>query len=275
MSRFIRSRPLLSFFLLAYGFTWLFTAPWMLSRRELIAIELSESWEMVAAFGPFAAALLVAWVVAGKHGMLGIFKSLGRWRVGWFWALFAVLTPFLCLVLAVIFSTVQTGIWPDLETDGTLALLTLAGLFDLLIVSGFIQGVGEEPGWRGLALPVLRNRYGPLAATLVLFPVWLLWHLPTFLARPDFGLIQWAGFSVGILSAAIWLTLIWDRTRSLLMAVLWHQLININRNIALAISMPMFLAIGNAVLLGALIIIVYWLVKKPGINSRESIPLST
>jgi len=247
----------------------------MLSRRELIAIELSESWEMVAAFGPFAAALLVAWAVAGKHGMLGIFKSLGRWRVGWFWALFAVLTPFLCLVLAAIFSTVQTGIWPDLETDGTLALLTLAGLFDLLIVSGFIQGVGEEPGWRGLALPVLRNRYGPLAATLVLFPVWLLWHLPTFLARPDFGLIQWAGFSVGILSAAVWLTLIWDRTRSLLMAVLWHQLININRNIALAISMPMFLAIGNAVLLGALIIIVYWLVKKPGIDSRESIPLST
>lgn len=275
MSAFIRSRPLLSFFLLAYGLTWLFTAPWMLSRRDLIAIELSETWEMVAAFGPFAAALLVARAFSGKQGMLGIINGLGRWRVGWFWVSFAVLTPFLCLLVAAIFSTIQTGTWPELETERTLALLTMGGLFDLLVVSGFIQAVGEEPGWRGLALPVLRNRYGPLAATLALFPVWLLWHLPSFLARPDFGLIQWAGFSVGILSAAVWLTLIWDRTRSLLMAVLWHQLININRNIALAISMPMFLAIGNAVLLGALIIIVYWLVKKPGTDTRESIPLST
>ena len=142
----------------------------------------------------------------------------------------------------------------------------------MLIVSGFIQGLGEEPGWRGFALLQLRQRFGPLAATLYLFPVWLCWHLPTFLARPNFGLIEWMGFSLGILSAAVWLTLIWDATNSLLMAVLWHELINVCRNIALAVSTPLFLAIGNAVLLGAIAIIIYWLVKKPGAESREAVP---
>ncbi|MEE8305945.1 MAG: CPBP family intramembrane glutamic endopeptidase [Gammaproteobacteria bacterium] len=274
MSTFFRRRPLLSFFLLAYGLTWVITVPWMLSRRGLITIEIPHSWEVLAAFGPLVAALIVARAVGGKPGMQAIFSSLWHWRVGWFWFLFTILTPLLLLLTAIVITATTSGAMPNFQSDGTRALLTMAGLFDLLIVSGFIQGLGEEPGWRGFALPQLRKRYGPLAATLYLFPVWLCWHLPTFLARPNFGLIEWMGFSLGILSAAIWLTLIWDATQSLLMAVLWHELINVCRNIALAVSMPMFLAIGNAVLLGAIIIMIYWLFKKPGPDRGEIPPLS-
>ena len=274
MSTFFRRRPLLSFFLLAYGLTWVITVPWMLSRRGLIAIEILHSWEVLAAFGPLVAALIVARAVGGKPGMQAIFSSLWHWRVGWFWFLFTILTPLLLLLTAIVITATTSGAMPNFQSDGTRALLTMAGLFDLLIVSGFIQGLGEEPGWRGFALPQLRKRFGPLAATLYLFPVWLCWHLPTFLARPNFGLIEWMGFSLGILSAAIWLTLIWDATQSLFMAVLWHELINVCRNIALALSMPMFLAIGNAVLLGAIIIMVYWLFKKPGTDGGETPALS-
>ena len=272
MSRFIRGRPLLSFFLLAYGLTWLFTVPWMLSRRGILSFDIPHAWEVLAAFGPLAAALIVARMIDGGEGMRAILKSLVHWRVGWFWFLFTLLTPLLSLLIAIIITATTTGALPDFQTDSTRALLTFAGLFDLLIVSGFIQGLGEEPGWRGFALPQLRQRFGPLAATLYLFPVWLCWHLPTFLARPNFGLIEWMGFSLGILSAAVWLTLIWDATNSLLMAVLWHELINVCRNIALAVSTPLFLAIGNAVLLGAMAIIIYWLVKKPGAEAREAVP---
>jgi membrane protease YdiL (CAAX protease family) len=147
---------------------------------------------------------------------------------------------------------------------GLAELATFSGLFDLIFIGGVLQGLGEEPGWRGFALPRLRQRFGPLAASVVLFPVWLCWHLPVFLSRPDFGLVQWLGFSLGIFSASIWLTLIYDATRSVLMAVIWHVLVNIARGIALAISVPVFLAMGNAVLIGALVIAVYWLVKRPG-----------
>ena len=74
-----------------------------------------------------------------------------------------------------------------------------------------------------------------LAATLVLFPLWL-WHLPFFLARPEFGLAQFVGFRLGILSAAIWLTFLWERTHSIGLAVVWHAVLNITRGVALALS---------------------------------------
>ena len=40
--------------------------------------------------------------------------------------------------------------------------------------------LGEEPGWRGFALPGLQSRYSPLAATTILAVVVAGWHLPLF-----------------------------------------------------------------------------------------------
>lgn len=262
MSSFIRSRPLLSFFALACGLSWLIAVPLMLSKRGIIGMEISESWEMLAAFGPFAAALLVTQVVDGSRGITAMFRSLGHWRVGPLWFVFSIFSPGLLLFVAIMVVLFTTGKMPDFESEQALALSTVSGLFELVIVAGLVQGLGEEPGWRGFALARLRGRFGPLAATLCLFPVWLLWHVPMFLTRPEFGLVQWIGFSLGILSAAIWLTLIWDATQSLLMVVIWHMLINIYRSIALAVSTSLFLAIGNTVLVGALIIVIYWVVTK-------------
>jgi hypothetical protein len=56
-------------------------------------------------------------------------------------------------------------------------LTTPPGLVKLLVAGSLLQSLGEEPGWRGWFLPKLRERFGQFAATLVLFPVWLLWHL--------------------------------------------------------------------------------------------------
>jgi len=40
--------------------------------------------------------------------------------------------------------------------------------------------LGEEPGWRGFALPRLIERLGPNGGTLILGIAWALWHLPLF-----------------------------------------------------------------------------------------------
>ena len=262
MSTFIRRRPLLSYFLLACGLSWLVAVPLMLSRRGILPFEISDAWEILAAFGPFVAALLVAYSLNGKRGATSIFKSLLNWRVNGFWALFCIFTPGLLLLAAIIFVLMSSGKMPDFESERAMAFSTFAGFIELFVVTGLVQGLGEEPGWRGFALARLRERFGPLAATLCLFPVWLLWHVPMFLSRPEFGLMQWIGFSLGILSAAIWLTLIWDATQSLLMVVIWHAFINVHRSMALAVSTPLFLAMGKVVLLGAVIIIFYWLFKR-------------
>ena len=54
--------------LLAYGLTWLVMLPWVLVQRGLLDLELPDHWEVLAAFGPFLAALLVSWRVGGSAG---------------------------------------------------------------------------------------------------------------------------------------------------------------------------------------------------------------
>jgi membrane protease YdiL (CAAX protease family) len=131
-----------------------------------------------------------------------------------------------------------------------------------VLIAAVLQSLGEEPGWRGYVLPKMLQRLQALPATLLLFPVWWLWHLPFFLSRPEFGLPQFIGFGVGILSASIWLTYLWERTRSIVVAVGWHACLNITRGIALGFSTSMFLAYGMVVAVGALGIVVWWLVRR-------------
>ena len=61
----------------------------------------------------------------------------------------------------------------DLEFDGT-----------VLTILGGIGSFGEEPGWRGFALPRLQNSRSPMKAALILTFFWWLWHLPTYWTLP-------------------------------------------------------------------------------------------
>jgi membrane protease YdiL (CAAX protease family) len=55
------------------------------------------------------------------------------------------------------------------------------------VVSTIIGGpLGEEPGWRGFALPRLQRLRGPLVGNLILGPLHVFWHLPYFLI-PQWG----------------------------------------------------------------------------------------
>jgi membrane protease YdiL (CAAX protease family) len=51
-------------------------------------------------------------------------------------------------------------------------------IYPALIIGG---PLGEEPGWRGFALPRLQRHYGPLVGTLILSPLWAFWHVPIWL----------------------------------------------------------------------------------------------
>jgi uncharacterized protein len=242
--------PLLLYAAIAYGFTWL--AMTTLHREPL------------AAFGPTVAALVVLGLARRRARIAGVSdgvgdefdewrRSLRRWpttRAGR-WLTFGSPFGFLAVALLAVAAVPGEADWSRLANG---PLVTPPGLFELLVVSSLLQALGEEPGWRGWFLPKLRERCGPFAATLLLFPVWLLWHLPMFLARPEFGLPQFAGFALGILAAAVWLTAIHEVTRSTLAAIAWHLLINATRGVALAISTPAFLGYGMAVTVGALAI---------------------
>ncbi|MCU0758055.1 MAG: CPBP family intramembrane metalloprotease [Steroidobacteraceae bacterium] len=248
--------PLLAYVAVAYGFTWL----------VMQALHL----EPLAAFGPTLAALLVIVGWRARHAAApGSVDDLAEWRaslVRWpatrtgRWLTFGAPFGFLAVALLAVAAAPGDFDWSRLA-NGPLA--TPTGLFELLVFGSLLQALGEEPGWRGWFLPKLRERLGACAATLVLFPVWLLWHLPMFLARPEFGLPQFAGFALGILSAAVWMTAIYEHTKSALAAIAFHLLINATRGVALAISTPAFLSYGMAVTLGAIAIAVVAWRRRP------------
>lgn len=272
---FIHRYPVVSFAGLAYLITWGVQLPLLASRRGWIDMAVNEHWEVLAAFGPAIAAMVVLRVLDGTDGVRRLLAAVVRWNVGLRAWLNGVGTPFALLAGAVFVNRLVSGAWPDPAALAAGELATLAGVVSFVLVSGAAQGFGEEPGWRGYMLPRLRERHGAFAATLLLWPVWCLWHLPAFLGRPDFGPVQFVAFAFGILAASFWLTWLMERTGSLLMAVLWHLFINVTRGIALEVSTPLFLTFNTLVMLGAVIIAVVWWIRirrrpeKPSADSAS------
>jgi membrane protease YdiL (CAAX protease family) len=265
---------ILKFGLIAYAWTWVTTLPLLLSNRGIVDWQVPGEWEGLGALGPLVAALVMLGS-EGPEARRRFWQSLTGWhglpRAG---VLLALVTPFVFLAVALVVQAARGGLpgWAELSTG---RLGTLRGVVDLFVIGSLVQGFGEETGWRGYLQPRLRTRLAPFAFTLALFPLWLFWHMPFFLGRPEFGIAQFAGFSLGILSAGFFLTLIVELTGSVLLAVLFHALLNATRNVALAVSTPAFLAYGLAVTVGAVALAVYLYRRgrEPGVPAPLGLPV--
>ncbi|MGI9290681.1 MAG: CPBP family intramembrane glutamic endopeptidase [Gammaproteobacteria bacterium] len=259
MKAIITRYPLASYFFLAFFLTWSIEVPILLAERGLIDFHLPMAMEAVAAFGPFGAACIV--LAAMQMPVKDLLTGLLHWKVPPLWALVTIGLPFVVMLLAL----AQTGQLSNLFSGAICGAISAEGRwFEILVIGALIRGIGEEPGWRGFALPLLRGRYGPLLATLILWPFWAVWHLPAYLARPDPSLFVFTLFSLGILAATFWSTLLYDKTRSILMLALWHALINVTRAFTQTSSADAFMAYNQVTILLGVVIAAYWLIARPG-----------
>jgi uncharacterized protein len=158
VSAAIKRRPLISFFVLAFALTW---AP--------------APFGIFMAAGPLIAALAITAVVDGRRGLRELGSRMLRWRVGWQWYAAALLVP-LALVFATGGLNVAFGAPSSVIRDLSISEAVL--LFALRLVMPIFSPIGEEPGWRGFALPRLLDGGSPLGATAILAPVVALWHVP-------------------------------------------------------------------------------------------------
>lgn len=196
---YVRNHPIIAYFFLAFAGTWLLILPLVLDNYELI--NLSDGATMLffilsSIAGPNLAAFYVTGVLEGKAGMGRLFRRIFQIRAGLIWyavALFSFLTIWL-----VAYSFLYGGApIANLIANPSL-LLTIflpSMLFGLLIPS-----IGEEPGWRGFALPHLQKLYGPVIGTLILGTLHGVWHLPAFFT-PFLGPITLNGFIAFVLTA--------------------------------------------------------------------------
>ncbi len=202
----VRQHRLTSFFVLAYVVSW---TPWALD-----AAGMSPGTPFFPG-GPLVAALVVIAVADGRRGFRLLGSRLLRWRVGWVWYVVALGLPVLLVLVTGIATWWLGAPAPDLSA---VVWADVAVVLAIRVVNPTDSALGEEPGFRGYALPLLQDRHTPLAAAGVLGVLAAGWHLPLVVT----GDLGWIGLpsTVAITFLYVWL---FDRTGgSLLVPVLFH-----------------------------------------------------
>jgi uncharacterized protein len=107
--------------------------------------------------GPFLSAFVMTGVTEGRAGVGRFLRRFVLWRVGFRWYLFAFVGVPVLVVLSVV---VIPGVLGSFQGLSALDPLYLLGIFLYALFPG--GALGEEPGWRGFALPRLQSLHGPL-----------------------------------------------------------------------------------------------------------------
>jgi membrane protease YdiL (CAAX protease family) len=203
---FVKGRPLLTFFVLAFAISW----------SASIAYILGVFPSPILACGPFLAAIIVAALVDGRPGVKALLLRLVQWRVGLVWYLVALLLPITVNLAAVGLNIFLGAPTPSVaQLGGWFNLITMLAVFMVMPLAG---PFGEELGWRGFALVRLQARYTALAASLILALPILAWHAPMFIFNgiPLGNVLQ-------ILASVIVFTWLFNATKgSVLLVMLAH-----------------------------------------------------
>jgi membrane protease YdiL (CAAX protease family) len=155
------------------------------------------------------------------------------------------------LPLAVHLITVALNVALGAGAPSLAQLSPLSGIilvFALRLVSPLDVPLGEEPGFRGFALPRLKAARSPLLATLILGVLVAVWHAPLLL--PQFGLRPIELLTT--VAVTFWYTWLFDHTGgSVLMTIVAHATEGI-------IEPSEFWAAGAAAAQGGVIYDVVW-----------------
>src|SRR5438045_2519719 len=148
----IGRHQLITFFVLAFVFSWY---PW------IIAIVRGRT-SGPNPLGPLVAALIVTALAEGRAGLRTLLGRLVRARIGlrWYAVIFGL--PVVICAAAV---ALMAAFGNVIALPGAAAWRELPDRF--LFIFLFI-GLGEEPGWRGFALPRLQKNQSPVIASLIL-----------------------------------------------------------------------------------------------------------
>ena len=224
-----KSHPVLTFYVLTFVISWggmLLVLGLDVSQADSEEIGRLMALVYVALLaGPSAAAILLTALLGGTEGLREFGSRLLKWRVGARWYAVALLSaPLAALAVLYALSLTSRDYLPRIVTTGDRAFLV-----QFSILSALIVGVFTELGWTGFAVPRLRVRYGILSTGLIVGLLWGAWQ--------SFVVYWGAGDSPGTLSPAFFLpavlftwlpsfrvlmTWVYDRTGSLLLAMLMH-----------------------------------------------------
>jgi uncharacterized protein len=205
---FIRKNQLAAFVAMAYALSWW---PWVWYQFDPATVDAP-----ILPVGPLLAALIVLALAGGWPAIKEWLGKIAHWRVGWTWYALVLLLPAALTLLAMginlAFGAKRSAAFevPDVGQ------LSIRFVFIFLWI-----GLGEEPGWRGFALPRLLPGRPALAAALLLGLIHLIWHAPLYgVEYNSANVLPW-GITVACFSVVIcWVYL--HTGGSVLMPMLMH-----------------------------------------------------
>jgi membrane protease YdiL (CAAX protease family) len=223
----IRSR---TFFTLTYILSWLIWIPLDMSHFGIGPFHISEGIStlvrLLGVLMPAVSALILTSRAGGQDAVRTLLGRLAIWRVDWIWWVVAVLVqPVMLGVTGLLFNGL--GGQPPISP---VVLTSVAGLIVNIIFLA-IATLGEEIGWRGVALPSLQSERNTIQASLILGFLWAAWHIPFWLLLDTFDQFGWTYLGLNfifVLLGTFYITWFFNHSRSsLLLPVAFHLSFNI------------------------------------------------
>lgn len=242
----MRRHPVLTYFILACAISWVAVSPLILHYH------VPSAWHALGAIGPLAAALIMSAITGGRGALREFAGRMVRWRVGGIAWLLALSPILLCGIAIAALAAMGAPL------NGVSALRTAFADRDWLgamFLASLAYGVGEEPGWRGFALPRLMQGRTAFRATVLLTLGWGIWHVPYFLYRYHLGGVgEYFGFYLGLFAGAVWLTFLYNSTGgSTLIVMVWHTVWNAVALVGAVISPQVVAVTSTLIMISAVI----------------------
>ncbi len=242
-------RPHVTFLAIAYGFTWLFwIGSWAIAQANgvgeiLINADLVWEWlfagetvssaiwlsllSLVGVYGPMIGGV-VATRLDPAVSTIDLSRRIGKVAIGARW--YGLVLGILLLVAGP--AALLVALTADQAPDSPRAM-TVVGFLLVFFVFQMLTSGTEEVGWRGYLNEKLRHGRDFWDTGWAVGLPWAVWHYPIVVIMfvqqglaPAAIVGSLAGFSIGIVAAAILHAWFYERTRSVFLNIFIHAAFN-------------------------------------------------
>ena len=218
------NRNPLKFFLLVYGLStpfWIIDFMMNAKRTSLLNFSIID---IITAFIPITAASILVYKEEGKSGIGRLFKRIFDYSriIKKIWYLPIILLPVLMYIMIYVVIFIL-GL--SLPNGWHISFLSIPVLFCLY----FLGAVAEETGYMGYAVEPMEERFGALAASILIGIPWAVWHYPSIIQQGH-GLTFIAWATLGTVAVRVLIVWLFNNTgKSLFACILFHTMLNLGR----------------------------------------------
>ncbi len=162
---------------LTFLLSWILWIPLVLLRLGAGSLQLSDTtYTLLSFLGVLMPAVAALILTARDRETRFLLSRLTLWRVHWKWWAAAVLVqPGLLFLTGLIYALLYGTASVERIQQPAVGAMVVNVIFLLLAT------LGEEIGWRGVALPAFELKHNALKASLLLGIIYVAWHTPYWL----------------------------------------------------------------------------------------------